>query len=801
MVFKQQLGRSIYRLIAIATAICMLSSGMLLGRASSAASSPADIRGAWSEQILLEWMEKGWLNGYPDGTVKPAKEVTRAELFTLVNRSHGFVDEAAVSFSDVKPGTWIAKQVAIAIKAGYAEGYPDGTMQPDRKVTREEVSVMVAKAFGLQPRPEETKVFTDKESISGVGKGAVGALAANGILKGYPDGTFRPGKVITREEAVVILDVALKKLEPGNVNRTYSAAGIYGPAAGTGMIEGNAVITVSGVTLRNTVIQGDLLLSAGIREGEAYLDNVKVKGTVTVNGGGSNSIHLKDSELETLVVDKKNGMVRIVAKGTTAVKRVDLRSGAILEFDTSKGKGFEAVHLTNEMPAGSKAMLLGEFAEVNVAASDVRIELIEGIIKKLNVLSGASGNIVNLEENTNIIELTLEEEANVQGQGFIELAIVGERAKASKFERAPGRLEGRGAPSPSPSPGTGGGGSRDTTAPTAPVVNGVQDQQIYAGPVTPNWSDAPGTTSTATLSKDGSGNVEYTRNTEIAEDGNYILNVTARKSSNGLTAAMTIHFTIDSVPPEPVRIFVTGKSRNTPAGFAYYNVRLYWVDLVGELSTATLQKDDGEPVPYEMNSLIKQDGNYVLTVTTTKQSNGLTAEATLRFTVDVGPAIPIVSGFADKGIYFEPITMAWEPYDRTSIDWTSLRNVETGEVIDDVPNPMTIDNEGGYEFTAGVRRGGEIERYDFQFIIAGIRGIAEGGIYQSAIPDWVEPLEFGDVEAVLSHNGGPAEPYTKGERISEAGEYVLTVTWNMWDINSASQSVRFMIEDPGPQVP
>ncbi len=1045
MIFKQGLKKCM-RLIALTMAICMLGSALLVSAASAA--SPADIRGAWSEKTMLEWIAKGWLSGFPDGTVRPKQEVKRVDFFTLANRSLGFSDEADIAFSDVRQGSWVAKQVAIAVQAGYDGGYPDGTMQPHRSVTREEAAIMVAKAFGLQPKPAETSVFTDTASISNEGRGAVGALVASGILKGYPDGTFNPHKVITREEAVVILDGALKKLDRrSDKDRTFSTAGTYGPASGTERVAGNVVVAAAGVTLRNLDIQGDLLLSADIGEGDASLDNVKVEGMVTVNGGGPNSIHLKDSQLETLIVDKYNGNVRITAKGSTTVKRVDLRSGSKLESEAAKDRGFRTVHLTKEMPAGSKVSLLGEFPSANVASSNVELELLEGAIRALNVLSGASGNTLKLEEDTQIDELSLEEETTVQGQGAIDRAIIVDRAKDSKFEREPGKLEG----DIVPLPGTGGGGGNsDTTPPAAPAVTGVLHEQIYIAPVTPNWVDVPGTTSTATLSKSGSPQKRYTKNTEISEDGSYVLSVTAKKNSNGLSASTTIYFTIDSVPPAapviegisdggryfsalpswadapgtvsaamlskdghaaqpyehgtlieeegnyvltitatktsngltaamtirftidygavpaviegvqqgrtypyamitwvdasgmqssatlakdggaadpfvsgttvtedgdyiltvttrnvlssqtveqqihfaiiadlpaaaeivgvadgrtyagavvswvdapdmastatiakdggsaipfvsgtavtedgsyvltvttgwhvnaktvqqriafmidsvpplPVQIGLTGVQRLNRPG-VYNNAKLHWTDSYGTQSAATLQRNGAEPVPYEMNSLVDLDGDYVLTVTTTKLSNGLTARATRSFAVDVGPARPILSGFADKGIYFEPVTMSWDPYENTTLKENTMTNLTTGEYNYDIPNPTILDSDGTYHFTIGVSRDGWSSTYGYRFVIAGIKGVSEGGAYRSVKPNWIEPLEFDGASysrATLSRDEGAAEPYTKGTVIDERGEYELTVTWHTGtkSADQASKSVRFAIDPDAP---
>lgn len=977
MEYKLTYRKSRSRWIALVMVICMMSSAFL-GGAASAATSSADIRGTWSERVLLEWMAKDWLTGYPDGTVRPKNEVTRAEFFSLANKSLGYVDEATISFSDVKPGTWAAKQIAIAVNAGYVDGYPDGTMQPDRKVTREEVSVMVAKAFGLQLNSEATSVFTDVVSISNAGKGAVGALVAAGVLKGYPDGSFRPNKVITREEAVVILDGALKQLERKNEAQKFDASGTYGPATGIETVSGDAVVTVSGVTLRNMEIQGDLLLSASIGEGEATLDNVTVKGTVTVNGGGPNSIYLKDTDLNTLIVDKKNGNIRIVVESSTFVKRVDLLSSAKLVYEAAKDKGFGAIHLTKEMPAGSKVILQGEFAEVNVAASNVEIELIKGWVQRFNVLPGASGDQMKLEKDTRIVDLALDDKITVQGQGVIDRAVIAEQGKGSKFERLPGKLEGNGAPSPShgtgdrgnpsPSPGTGGddgnGGNQDTTPPAAPVVTGVQNEQIYAGPVTPNWSDASGTTSTATLIKDSSAPLSYTRNTEIIEDGNYILKVTARKNSNGLTTTTTIYFTIDSVPPaaptiegiadggryfsavpnwtdapgtvskamlskdghgaEPyeretlingegdyvLTVTVTKRSNGLTAsttirftidsdaavpavikgveeggvytsatvtwtdalnmnstatlarnggtadpftrgteikdegnyvltvttqnvlssrkveqqirftissgpprsveisldgvmstGGAYSKARLYWTDWDGTTSTAMLKKDNEQPIPYEMNEWIGQEGDYVLTVTTTKLSNGLTATATKAFKIVIAPPPPNVGGIINYGIYFDPVTMSFEPQPGTTIIENSLKNMETSVVTNDITSPWNLVEDGTYKFIVKVEQDGKEAQYEYQFLITGIRGVVDGETYASVTPTWVEPIDFGEgsrSEATLSKNGEPAEPYTKGTPIDEDGEYELTVTWYLGSEDPSPQWVEFTIDTVPP---
>ena len=105
----------------------------------------------------------------------------------------------------------------------------------------------------------------------------------------------------------------------------YSEAGTFGPERGTDTIQGNVLVRkTDGVTLRNLNITGDLLLSKDIGEGKAALDNVTVEGRTTVAGGGENSIYVNNSKLNTVIVSKKNGNVRIVSSGKTTMELVRL---------------------------------------------------------------------------------------------------------------------------------------------------------------------------------------------------------------------------------------------------------------------------------------------------------------------------------------------------------------------------------------------------------------------------------------------------------------------------------------------
>ena len=93
----------------------------------------------WAYEGIYKLVYEGIIVGYPDGTFKPEGNITRAELVKIVNMVFGFTDkQETTSFSDVKPEDWFHDNVLIAQQAGYIVGYPDGTFKPNGLITREE---------------------------------------------------------------------------------------------------------------------------------------------------------------------------------------------------------------------------------------------------------------------------------------------------------------------------------------------------------------------------------------------------------------------------------------------------------------------------------------------------------------------------------------------------------------------------------------------------------------------------------------------------------------------------------------
>ena len=168
----------------------------------------ADVAGHWAETVIDKWVGQGWADGYPDGTFRPEVPVTRAEFMAFVNRAFEYESEDASGFIDVSEEAWYAHVVAAAAVAGYIQGDPDGRVRPGDEISRQEAAVALVRVLDLEGAPGGTARFVDAFLFPGWSAGAIGAAVEAGLVRGYPDATFRPFHSLTRAEAVTIIDNA-----------------------------------------------------------------------------------------------------------------------------------------------------------------------------------------------------------------------------------------------------------------------------------------------------------------------------------------------------------------------------------------------------------------------------------------------------------------------------------------------------------------------------------------------------------------------------------------------------------------
>lgn len=116
---------------------------------------PKDVIGTEYEKAISRLVAFGIIEGYPDGTFKPANEVTRAEFAKILIEALGIgnATKAATGntkFSDVPAYHWASGYVNVASGQGLIKGYNDGTFQPEKKVSYAEALTMLVRALGYQ---------------------------------------------------------------------------------------------------------------------------------------------------------------------------------------------------------------------------------------------------------------------------------------------------------------------------------------------------------------------------------------------------------------------------------------------------------------------------------------------------------------------------------------------------------------------------------------------------------------------------------------------------------------------------
>jgi len=135
----------------------LLVAAVLLGTVSTAfAASFSDTDGTKYENAVGLLSNMGVLNGFPDGTFRPAATITRAEFAAMAVRVLGLEAAAeqakgATKFSDVPATHWASGYINIVVDQGFMHGYPDGTFRPDAPVTYAEALAVIVRLLGYDP--------------------------------------------------------------------------------------------------------------------------------------------------------------------------------------------------------------------------------------------------------------------------------------------------------------------------------------------------------------------------------------------------------------------------------------------------------------------------------------------------------------------------------------------------------------------------------------------------------------------------------------------------------------------------
>lgn len=171
----------------------------------------------WSRPFVEPLTARGIVQAYPDGRFHPDRPTTRAEFVKMLVLALGEPLPPAVTaqlppvFADVGPRHWARPYVEAAWERGWTLGQGGGRFHPEQPITRAEMAAVISRAAELSPPSGGNLRFADAAAIPDWARGPVAAAVAQGLLQGYPDGTFRPQASSTRAEATALLARLLRR--------------------------------------------------------------------------------------------------------------------------------------------------------------------------------------------------------------------------------------------------------------------------------------------------------------------------------------------------------------------------------------------------------------------------------------------------------------------------------------------------------------------------------------------------------------------------------------------------------------
>jgi len=176
-----------------------------------------------NEEAIVSF-EGAYLEGYPDGTFRPNAPVTRAEIVSILVRVLGIdiTDPGEPLFSDIKSEDWYYEEVQGLAKEGLINGYPDGTFAPNKTVTHGEIATILSNYW------RKKNIFISMEDsgytdIDGHwAKYHIRRMFNAGVSVRFGDGSFKPDQDTTRSEAAIIINQFIGRPTAMELTNKYS---------------------------------------------------------------------------------------------------------------------------------------------------------------------------------------------------------------------------------------------------------------------------------------------------------------------------------------------------------------------------------------------------------------------------------------------------------------------------------------------------------------------------------------------------------------------------------------------------
>lgn len=165
----------------------------------------SDLQGHWARKEISHLAGSKVIKGYPDGTFRPDRIITRAEFAALLVDSLGLELKHPNPFQDINEH-WARDRIAAAKQYGIINGYGTEFFAPNDPLTREQMAMMLVQAYLLTPKGENVVLsYNDHSQVAVWAQEAVQIVMDYQIMEGFPGGYFQPKGFATRAEGAVVL--------------------------------------------------------------------------------------------------------------------------------------------------------------------------------------------------------------------------------------------------------------------------------------------------------------------------------------------------------------------------------------------------------------------------------------------------------------------------------------------------------------------------------------------------------------------------------------------------------------------
>ena len=204
-------------IISIVFLLSFVVSFLSINTVTFAAVDFSDIENSYAKNAINELVEKGIINGYPDGEFRPTSAITRQDFAIILAKALNLNltnSPSTPTFTDIPTTHYAYPAIEAAVKAGLINGIGDGKFGVGSGLTRQEMATLFARALGGETNGlGEQLTFADQHKISAWARDAVGFAVASNLMTGDTLNRFNPQGIAERQQVALVASRFLKQID------------------------------------------------------------------------------------------------------------------------------------------------------------------------------------------------------------------------------------------------------------------------------------------------------------------------------------------------------------------------------------------------------------------------------------------------------------------------------------------------------------------------------------------------------------------------------------------------------------